>query len=438
LTTNGNLSKHSWQIISKLENTLNYRLMGKRVFWVGLLLLIQLVFSGWWWAPPAAALTQEQKLFNEAWRIVNRAYVDDTFNHQNWWFVRQKALKKPLRDRSQTYEAIQEMLASLDDPFTRFLQPEQYRSLRVNTSGELTGVGLQIGIDEEGTLQVISPIEGSPAAAAGLQPRDRILRIDDVSTLGLSLDEAAQRMRGKVGTTVTLTVQRYSNQTIEDIPIVRDRIELNPVVADLKTSQGLSVGYIRLNQFNANATAEVKKAMNDLEAKGADAYILDLRNNPGGLLQAGIEIARLWLNEGAIVYTVNRQGILGSFEANGTALTDDPLVVLVNQGTASASEILAGALQDNRRAVLVGEKTFGKGLIQSLFDLSDGSGLAVTVAKYETPNHRDIHKLGITPDRAIHLDGITRKQVATEADSQYKAALELLAQQLTVANAASI
>lgn len=415
---------------------MNRRLMGKRVFWVGLLLSIQLVFIGWWWTPPAAALTAEQKLFNEAWRIVNRAYVDDTFNHQNWWFVRQKELKRPLRDREETYEAIQEMLASLDDPFTRLLQPEQYRSLRVNTSGELTGVGLQIGIDEEGTLQVISPIEGSPAEAAGLQPRDRILRIDDVSTFGLSLDEAAQRMRGQVGTTVTLTVQRYSNQNIEDIVIVRDRIELNPVVADLKSSPGLSVGYIRLNQFNANATAEVKKAMNELENQGADAYILDLRNNPGGLLQAGIEIARLWLNDGAIVYTVNRQGILGSFEANGTALTDDPLVVLVNQGTASASEILAGALQDNRRAVLVGEKTFGKGLIQSLFDLSDGSGLAVTVAKYETPNHRDIHKLGITPDRVVDLDGITRKQLATDADSQYKAALELLAQQLTVANAA--
>lgn len=410
--------------------------MGKRVFWVGLLLLVQLVFSGWWWVPPAAALTEEQKLFNEAWRIVNRAYVDETFNHQNWWFIRQKTLKKPLRDRSQTYAAIQDMLASLDDPFTRLLQPDQYRSLRVNTSGELTGVGLQIALDEAGTIEVVSPIEGSPAEAAGLQPRDRILRIDDISTLGLTLDEAAQRMRGQVGTTVTLTVQRYSNQRVEDIAIVRDRIELNPVVAELKTTPGMPVGYIRLNQFNANATAEVKNAINTLEQLGADAYILDLRNNPGGLLQAGIEIGRLWLNQGAIVYTVNRQGILGSFEATSTALTDDPLVVLVNQGTASASEILAGALQDNGRAMLVGEKTFGKGLIQSLFDLSDGSGLAVTVAKYETPNHRDIHKLGITPDRVVQLEGVTRKQLATDADSQYQAALELLGQRVMLGNAA--
>lgn len=412
-------------------------IMSKRVFWVGLLLLVQLVFTSFWGTPSAAALTDEQKLFNQAWGILNRAYVDESFNHQNWWLIRQKALKKPLRDREESYEAIQEMLASLDDPFTRFLPPEQYRSLRVNTSGELTGVGLQIALDEQGNIEVILPISGSPAEAAGLQPRDRILQIDGLSTLGLSLDEAAQRMRGKVGTTVILTIQHYTDQSIEDIAIVRDRIELNPVVAELKATESINVGYIRLTQFNANATAEVTKAINNLEAKGADAYILDLRNNPGGLLQAGIEIARLWLKEGAIVYTVNRQGILDSFEATETELTEDPLVVLVNQGTASASEILAGALQDNGRAVLVGEKTFGKGLIQSLFDLFDGSGLAVTVAKYETPNHRDIHKLGITPDYVVPLDALTRQEVATEADPQYQAAIELLAKQVMLGDRAS-
>lgn len=410
--------------------------MNKRVFWVGLLMLIQLMFTSFWGTPSAAALTDEQKLFNQAWGILNRAYVDDSFNHQNWWLVRQKALKKPLRDREESYAAIQEMVASLDDPFTRFLPPEQYRSLRVNTSGELTGVGLQIALDEQGNIEVVAPIAGSPAEAAGLQPRDRILQIDGWSTLGSSLDEAAQRMRGKAGTTVILTIQHYSDQSIEEIAIVRDRIELNPVVAELKSAGGMNVGYIRLTQFNANATAEVTKAINDLEAKGADAYILDLRNNPGGLLQAGIEIARLWLKEGAIVYTVNRQGILESFEATETELTDDPLVVLVNQGTASASEILAGALQDNGRALLVGEKTFGKGLIQSLFDLFDGSGLAVTVAKYETPNHRDIHKLGITPDYVVPLDALTRQQVATEADPQYQAAIKLLAKQVMLGDSA--
>jgi carboxyl-terminal processing protease len=171
------------------------------------------------------------------------------------------------------------------------------------------------------------------------------------------------------------------------------------VVANLDQEHSPSaIGYIRLSQFSANATEEVAQAIKKLQKQGAESYILDLRNNPGGLLQAGIDIARLWLPDGTVVYTVNRQGIQDSFTATGEALTDAPLAVLVNPGTASASEILAGALQDNGRALLVGEKTFGKGLIQSLFELSDGSGLAVTVAKYETPNHKDIHKLGIIPD----------------------------------------
>jgi carboxyl-terminal processing protease len=171
---------------------------------------------------------------------------------------------------------------------------------------------------------------------------------------------------------------------------------------------------------------ELAHAISSLEKKGAAAYILDLRNNPGGLLQAGIEIARLWLDSGTIVYTVNRQGIQGNFDAFGPALTQDPLVILVNQGTASASEILAGALQDNGRATLVGETTFGKGLIQSLFELSDGSGLAVTIAKYETPKHRDINKLGIKPDKVIPQEPINREKIGTEADLQYQAAVELL------------
>jgi carboxyl-terminal processing protease len=241
-------------------------------------------------------------------------------------------------------------------------------------------------------------------------------------------------MRGLRGSQVTLTVLRNSNKTTEDIILVRDRIALNPVITELRSDlKDTPLGYIRLNQFNANATEEVAQGIQSLEKKGAKAYILDLRNNPGGLLQSGIEIARLWLDEGTIVYTVNRQGLLGSFEAVGSALTQAPLVVLVNPGTASASEILAGALHDNHRATLVGEKTFGKGLIQSLFDLSDGSGLAVTVAKYETPNHTDINKLGIMPDRVIPSEPLLRNQVATEADHQYQTALELLSSQLVVA-----
>ncbi|MBW4565111.1 MAG: PDZ domain-containing protein [Mojavia pulchra JT2-VF2] len=410
--------------------------MQKRVFRLVFTLVLAFCLGLGAIIQPATALTEEQKLVSEVWRIVNRTYLDETFNHQNWAVARQKALEKPLNNHQAAYEAIQKMLKSLDDPFTRFLDPEQYRSLQVNTSGELTGVGLQIALDPQtGKLQVVAPIEGSPADKAGIRPRDRIVKIEGISTENLTLDEAAAKMRGPIGSLVTLLIERDGGEETE-MRVVRDRIALNPVVSELRFSpEGTPIGYLRLNQFNANASMELAHAITSLEKKDAAAYILDLRNNPGGLLQAGIEIARLWLDSGTIVYTVNRQGIQGSFEAFGPALTNDPLVILVNQGTASASEILAGALQDNGRAQLVGETTFGKGLIQSLFELSDGSGLAVTIAKYETPQHRDINKLGIKPDKIITQEAITREQIATEADQQYQAAMALLTKNSVVAGA---
>ncbi|MEH2180706.1 carboxyl-terminal processing protease CtpA [Nostoc sp.] len=411
--------------------------MNKQVFRVGFSLLMAFCLALGTFTQSAVALTGEQKLVSEVWRIVNRTYLDETFNHQNWATVRQKVLEKPLADSNATYEAIGKMLKSLDDPFTRFLDPEQYRSLQVNTSGELTGVGLQIALNpENGKLEVVAPIAGSPAEKAGIRPRDRILKIEGVSIENLTLDEAATRMRGPSGSLVTLLIERDGEAETE-VRLTRDRIALNPVVSDLRVSaEGTPIGYLRLTQFNANASTELAHAISSLEKKGAAAYILDLRNNPGGLLQSGIEIARLWLDSGTIVYTVNRQGIQGSFEAFGPALTNDPLVILVNQGTASASEILAGALQDNDRAQLVGETTFGKGLIQSLFELSDGSGLAVTIAKYETPEHRDINKLGIKPDKVISQPTINREQIGTEADLQYQAAVELLLKKSVVAGKA--
>ncbi len=412
--------------------------MGRRFSWVrslsGLVLAIAVIWSIL--APSAHALTEEQRLVNEVWRIVDRSYVDASFNHQNWWAIREKYLKQPLTDREASYTAIQQMISGLDDPFTRLLKPDQYRSLQTSTSGELTGVGLQISLDPETKrLKVIAPVEGSPAAKSGIRPADSILMIDGVSTEGLSLDEAAERMRGQIGSRVTLTISRKDEEVL-DINLVRDRIELNPVYAELRPqTNGKKIAYLRLSQFNANATAEVAHAIARLETQGADSYILDLRNNPGGLLQAGVDIARLWINEGTIVYTVNRQGTMGSFKAMGNALTQDPLVVLVNQGTASASEILAGSLKDNGRAIILGEKTFGKGLIQSLFDLSDGAGLAVTVAKYETPSHKDINKLGIVPDQVVPLDPITLDQIGTPNDRQYQAAIDTLESDALVAGA---
>lgn len=384
--------------------------------------------------PAAQAFTNQQQMVMEVWRIVNRSYLDETFNHQNWWFVRQRVLRQQLSNWPATYQAIQEMLAVLEDPYTRFLPPSQYQSLQTNTNGELLGVGLQIAKDEEvSPLRVIAPIEGSPAEAAGLLPLDEILEINGTSTASLTLDEAAARMRGAIGSQVTLKVSRTDRDPFE-VNVQRDRIILNPVSAELRTEAGLpKLGYLRLGQFNGNAVAELRAALEDLEQQGADAYILDLRNNPGGLLQAGIEIARMWLDEGTVVYTVNRQGYLGNYDAIGKAITADPLVVLVNKGTASASEILAGALQDNGRAQLVGETTFGKGLIQSLFDLPNGAGLAVTIAKYETPSHHDINKLGINPDQVVTSSTEQRKQFGTDADEQYKAATALLAQSFATA-----
>jgi carboxyl-terminal processing protease len=300
--------------------------MDKKVFRVGLSLLVAFCLFLGLLAQPAVALTGEQKLVSEVWRIVNRTYLDETFNHQNWAMVRQKVLEKPLKNSETTYGAIKNMLKSLDDPFTRFLDPEQYRSLQVNTSGELTGVGLQIALNSQsGKLEVVAPIAGSPADKAGIKSRDRIVKIEGVSTENLTLDEAATKMRGPSGSLVTLVIER-DGEGEKEIRLVRDRIALNPVIAELHSSeQGTPIGYLRLTQFNANASMELAHAITSLEKKGAAAYILDLRNNPGGLLQSGIEIARMWLDSGTIVYTVNRQGIQGSFEASGAALTPDPL-----------------------------------------------------------------------------------------------------------------
>ena len=414
---------------------------------------------------------EEQRFITDVWKIVNRSYVDDTFNGQDWYRVRKQFAGKKFDTREDTYTAVQEMLTSLGDPFTRLLKPEQFSSMKTSTTGALTGVGLQIAIDPvRKSVVVVSPIEGSPAERAGLRSLDRIVKIDGQPTEELTLDECANLMRGDIGTQVRLAVERLaepevaatlaSKSTAKPIPgndiqiqplkssqkssdrakdgkepieenfevtIVRDLIEVNPVIAKLNKENGRKVGYLRLNQFNGNASAEMKRAIANLEAQGAEQYVLDLRGNPGGLLSAGIEIARMWLPKGVIVYTANRFGVQDSYAADGGALTNDPLVVLINGGTASASEILSGALHDNHRATLLGTRTFGKGLIQSLVDLGDGAGLAVTIAKYETPNHSDINKVGISPDVEVPMEKpIERKQLGTKDDPQYLAAIKFL------------
>jgi carboxyl-terminal processing protease len=394
--------------------------------WFGWILSLQVAVFWLWGMPPAAAFTPEQQLVLQAWRTIDRAYYDSTFNHQNWWVTRDRTLKQQIPNEEAAYESITKMIATLDEPFTRLLRPEQYRSLQVNTAGELFGVGLQIGVKADTKqIEVVAPIAGSPAAQAGILPRDTIVEIDAIPTTQLTLDAAALRMRGTIGTNVSLIVQTAA-ESPREIILIRQKIELNPVTAELHIENGRKIGYLRLSQFSAKAAQELSNNITKFKQQGATAYILDLRNNPGGLVQAGVEIARQWINDGTIVYTVNRQGVIDALDANGTALTNAPLAVLVNEGSASASEILAGALQDSGRGTLVGAKTFGKGLIQSLFDLSNGSGLAVTVAKYETPNHHDIHKLGITPDIVVPTPKIGVELAATEQDTQYLAAVKQL------------
>lgn len=397
-------------------------------FCLTLLLSLVCFLSLFSWANPAFAYTDNEKLLLQSWRLVNQAYIDDTFNGQNWWSMRQNLLKEHPKNAEETYTAIEKMLATLDDPYTRLLRPEQYKNLKISTSGELSGIGLQININPETKqLEVVSPLPNSPAEAAGLKPRDHIIEIDGIQASSLTLDEAASKIRGAIGTKLVLKVQSQNDTHIKTLEIVRDRLSLSSVIAKLdQENSDIPIGNIRLNSFSSNAAQEVADAIVKLEKAGAKGYILDLRNNPGGLLQAGVEIARLWLKPSTIVYTVNREGILDSFDSYNEPLTDAPLVVLVNQGSASASEILAGALQDNGRAILVGETTFGKGLIQSLFQLPDGSGLAITVAKYETPNHKDINKLGIIPDQKITESPITYQEIGTPKDEQYQVAINWL------------
>jgi carboxyl-terminal processing protease len=408
----------------------------QRRIWSWLVIsLVAIAMQFFWMGGANAAVTdylQEQKFLTNVWQIVNRSYVDADFNHQNWYKVRRQFINRKFNSREDTYTAIREMLATLDDPFTRFLEPDKFKSMQTSTSGELTGVGLQIAVDEpDNNVTVISPIEGSPADVAGVKSRDRIVAIDNIPTKGLSLDECATRMRGKIGSEVKLSLERAlaDGKGLEklDVVIKRDRIAVTPIIAKLNQEANHKVGYIRLNQFNGNASADMEKTLKKFETEGADRYVLDLRGNPGGLFDAGLQIARMWIPEGTVVYTVDRHGVQESFEAKGDAITSDPLAVLTDGGSASASEILAGALQENDRAQLVGTKTYGKGLIQSLYELEDGAGLAVTIAKYETPLHHNIHKRGIIPNVEVALtEQITRKQLGTSEDPQYVAALSVL------------
>jgi carboxyl-terminal processing protease len=377
-----------------------------------------------------------KEIVDEVWNVIDRSYVDGTFNQVDWKALRMQYLDRNYATKEEAYKAIREMLKKLGDPYTRFMDPAEFKNMQIDTSGELTGVGIQLAADEKTKkLTVISPIEGSPASSAGVLAKDIITKIDGQSTEGMDVNKAVTLIRGAIGTQVKLNISR-GNRELE-FQLKRAKIEIHPVRFSVqKSSTGGNVGYIRLVQFSANAAPEMREAIQNLEKQQVSGYILDLRSNPGGLLYASVDIARMWIQDGGIVSTVDRQGENDRESASRRALTDKPLVVLVDGGSASASEILSGALQDNKRATIVGTKTFGKGLVQSVRGLGDGSGMAVTIAKYLTPNGRDINKHGIDPDVVIELTDEQRQalvrdrdKIGTAADPQFAKALQVLNQQ---------
>lgn len=387
----------------------------------------------------AGAIADNPKeVIDQVWQIVYRDYLDSSgaYSDSRWRQLRRDVLTRSYAGTGESYEAIRSMLASLDDPYTRFLDPKEFKEMQIDTSGELRGVGIQLSLDKETKeLVVVAPIEGTPAARAGVQPKDVIVSIDGQTTRGMTTEDAVKLIRGPEGSEVVLGLRRQG--VLVDVALKRARIEINAVTSSLNTSADGStkVGYIRLKQFNANASKEMRAAIQSHESNGAQGYVLDLRSNPGGLLEASIDIARQWLDEGTIVSTRTREGIRDVRRATGNAITDKPMVVLIDQGSASASEILSGALQQNQRAQLIGQKTFGKGLVQAVRGLADGSGMTVTVAKYLTPDGTDIHKNGIEPDVAAAFTEQEMRQfrsqdLGTQRDKQYRAAEKTLMQVL--------
>ncbi len=383
--------------------------------------------------PNGVALFKDipKETIDVVWKIVDRQYVDSTFNRQDWQAIRREYLSKNYQSQEQSYAAIRQMLAPLNDPQTRFIEPTEFRDLQ-NTSKSV-GVGITLKRDEKtNKLLVTVPIEDTPASNAGIFSTDTLIKIDDKSTTEMDTNRAMQMIRGQEGSKVKLTVNRDNNQVLE-FDLRRKKIEIRSVEAKYHPKQLGGIGYIRFRQFDVNAATTMKKTIEQLESQGAKGYILDLRSNQGGLFNSAIDIARMWLNDGKIVSLKKRQGNPQIESVDRTAITNKPLVVMVDSSSASASEILAAAMQDNKRAQIVGEKTFGQGTVQSILSLTDGSGMAVTIGKFYTPNGKEIDRVGIKPDvevklsqaqiKAFHQD---RTKVATLADPQYAQALKTL------------
>ena len=387
-----------------------------------------------WCRSVRAALQDSPKaIVDQVWQLVNREYVDGSFNNQDWQTARRSLLSKNYTSREQAYVAVRQTLKRLGDPYTRFMDPQEYQALTSQTSGEVSGIGIRMEINQKTQLlTVVEALENSPALQAGVKEGDVILAIDGKSTKNMKIEDASNLIRGKEGTSINLRLGRLTQRAF-DVKLTRATIEVPTVSYTLRKEGNRQVGYIRLREFSAHAAEQMDRAIRKLNASNVDGFVLDLRGNPGGLLNASIEIARMWLDEGSIVRTEDRKGGSELTKANSTALTNRPLVVLVDGNSASASEILTGALKDNKRATVIGSKTFGKALVQSVHELADGSGVAITVAHYYTPKGTDINKKGITPDVEIDLTASQQRQLAsdprllgTNQDPHYSRALSIL------------
>ncbi|HET9606585.1 MAG TPA: S41 family peptidase [Nitrospira sp.] len=338
-----------------------------------------LIGKGWERTGHATETYEELRTFSEVLTQVQKNYVDDT----------------KVKDLVQG--AIRGMLSTLD-PHSAYMTPEMYKEMQVETKGEFGGVGIQIGV-KENRLAVIAPIDGTPAQRAGIKAGDYITKVNEESTKDLSLMDAVQKMRGPKGTKVNLTIQRDGTADPLQFTLVRDTIKIESVKSKVLDN----IGYVKLTQFQEATGRDLGRVLKQFKEQKVQSTILDLRNNPGGLLTAAVEVSEAFLPNGKlVVYTKGRESKKDEWFAKGRDQMDDsPMIILVNEGSASASEIVAGALQDYGRAVIVGTTSFGKGSVQTILPLGDGSGLRLTTAKYYTPKGRSIQSTGITPDIVI-------------------------------------
>ena len=344
-------------------------------------------------------------LFGEVLEKINKEYVDEV-------------------DQSKSMDAaINGLLQSLD-PYSAYMTPESFEGMQTETSGKFGGLGIEVGM-EAGVVKVISPIDDTPASKAGLKAGDYIVKINDTQVQGKSLTEAVNLMRGVVGSSIKITVRRKGQKKALIFNITREIIEVQSVKFELLDN---NVGYIRLTSFNENSSQQIQEKIEKFnENKNLNGFVLDLRNNPGGLLSQAIKISDFFLESGEIVSTKSRQVSENRkwFAKKGDLTNGKTLIVLINYGSASASEIVAGALKDHKRAILLGENSYGKGSVQSIIPLMNRGAIRLTIAKYYLPSGKSISKVGVTPDIEIAEDSDEFK-INTETDNQLNFALKLL------------